>query len=171
MSPHVGSHAPDFTASDQDGQTVRLANLRGKPVVLYFYPRASTPGCTIEARKFRDAYARIQELGAVVLGVSPDTIKAQKKFQINEGLPFPLLADADRTLALAYGVIREKSMYGRLFKGVSRMTFIIDGEGVVRRVFEQVKPKEHAAEVIAALEELGTASLAPSGDEEKAAEK
>ena len=153
-TPLPGSPAPDFTATDQDGETVHLAALRGTPVVLYFYPRASTPGCTIEAREFRDAMSEFKRRGVAVIGVSPDTARAQKKFQQHECLPFPLLADADRTVANAYGVIRQRSMYGRLFNGVSRITFLIDAQGTVQRVFDPVKPKGHAAAVLAALDEM-----------------
>ena len=151
----AGQSAPEFEATDQEQRTVRLADFRGRPLVLYFYPRASTPGCTVEARGFRDLYAELQRRGAAVVGVSPDTVRAQKKFCDHERLPFPLLADHDRELARRYGVLQEKSLYGRLFLGVARTTFLIGPDGVVRRVFAKVKVKEHARQVLDALATLG----------------
>ncbi|MGN6592820.1 MAG: thioredoxin-dependent thiol peroxidase [Terriglobales bacterium] len=151
----AGDPAPDFSLPDQDGQTRRLRDFRGRPLVLFFYPRASTSGCTTEAQGFRDHYAEFQRLGVAVVGASPDTVAAQKKFAVNEKLPFPLLADAERSLCAAWGVLGEKSMYGRKFLGVVRTTVLVDPKGVVRRVLSKVKPAGHAEEVLRALTSLG----------------
>src|SRR5256885_15354341 len=141
--------APEFTSLDQNGEKVALKDYKGKWVVLYFYPRADTPGCTIEACSFRDSFKRVEKIGAVVLGVSPDTPKAQKKFD----LPFTLVADADKTICNAYGVIQEKNMYGKKVMGVARTTFIIGPNGRIRHVFRKVKPEGHAEEVLEYLKE------------------
>jgi thioredoxin-dependent peroxiredoxin len=146
-----GQPAPDFTLADQDGQPRRLSEFRGRPVVLYFYPRASTSGCTIEAREFRDAHSQFQRRGVVVLGISPDTVKAQKKFYEAERLYFPLLADEKRAVAERYGLVKEKTMYGRKVTGVARTTLVLDKDGVIQRLFTAVKPAGHAAEVLQAL--------------------
>ncbi|MGH2610290.1 MAG: thioredoxin-dependent thiol peroxidase, partial [Tepidiformaceae bacterium] len=137
-----------------DGGTVRLAELKGRPVVLYFYPRDDTPGCTKEACSFRDAWADVQETGAVVLGISPDGVASHQRFREKYRLPFPLLADTDHAVAAAYGAWGAKSMYGRKYEGILRTTFVIDGAGTVRRVFEKVKPEGHAADVLAAVQQL-----------------
>jgi thioredoxin-dependent peroxiredoxin len=129
-----------------------LADHRGKKVVVFFYPKADTPGCTKEACGFRDEWSRFRERNAVVVGVSPDSTTAQSKFQSRYSLPFPLIADADHKVAESYGVWGEKSMYGRTYMGVNRTTFLIDEEGRVARVWEKVKPEGHASEVWAALE-------------------
>lgn len=147
----AGEPAPDFSLPDQEGREIHLHDLGGQPVVLFFYPRASTSGCTLEARGFRDAHARFRRRGVAVLGASPDTVKAQKRFAESEKLPFPLLADADRSLCQRYGVLQEKSMYGRKFLGVVRTTFLIGADGVIRRVFEKVTPAGHADAVLQAL--------------------
>lgn len=149
-----GCPAPDFTTADQDGDLVRLGEFQGRPVVLFFYPRAGTSGCTVEAREFRDAHARFQRLGVVVLGASPDTVKAQKKFQEKESLPFPLLADEKREIAELYGVLKEKNMYGRKVIAVARTTVLIGRDGVVRRVLSRVKPEGHAEEVLREIQAL-----------------
>ncbi|MGD0981669.1 MAG: thioredoxin-dependent thiol peroxidase [Solirubrobacteraceae bacterium] len=149
-----GDVAPDFELPDQDGQTVRLSELRGKPVVLYFYPKADTPGCTIQACGVRDHKADYAAAHAVVLGVSPDPVKAIRKFADTHALGFPLLSDLDHATAEAYGVWVEKSMYGRTYWGMQRATFVIDAAGVVRHVIPKVKPKTHDDEVLAALTEL-----------------
>jgi peroxiredoxin Q/BCP len=149
-----GQPAPDFELLDQDGEPVRLSALRGKPVVLYFYPKADTPGCTTQACGIRDHRADYAAAHAVVLGVSPDPVKAIKKFADKHGLEFPLLSDSEHTTADAYGVWVEKSMYGRTYWGMQRATFIIDGEGVVRHVIPKVTPKTHDDEVLAALAAL-----------------
>lgn len=132
-----------------------LAEFAGHPLVLYFYPRAGTSGCTVEAQEFREHYARFRRRGIAVVGASPDTIAAQKKFAQHESLPFPLLADAERRLCRDYGVLRQKSMYGRKFLGVVRTTFLVDGAGVVRQLLAPVKPVGHAALVLVQLQELG----------------
>src|SRR5271155_3239208 len=149
----INDKAPEFTLPDQNGDEVSLKDFRGKYVVLYFYPRADTPGCTIEACEFRDSFKRSEKLGAVVLGVSPDEPKALKKFEDKFGLPFTLLGDADKKVGNAYGVIQEKNMYGKKVMGVARTTFIIGPDGKVKHIFNKVKPEGHAAEVLAYLKE------------------
>ena len=144
----INDKAPEFTARDQNGETVTLKNFRGKWVVLYFYPRADTPGCTIEACSFRDSFRKIEKAGAIVLGVSPDQPAAQKKFEQKYDLPFTLLADADKKICEAYGVIQEKNMYGRKVMGVARTTFVIGPDGKIKHVFRKVKPEGHADEVL-----------------------
>ncbi len=143
--------APDFELQADDGSTVRLSDLRGRKVVLYFYPKDDTPGCTIEACEFRDRNQDLAASGAVVLGVSPDTVESHRKFRDKYGLDFRLLADTDHRVAEAYGVWQQKSMYGRKYWGVARTTFLIDEEGRIARVFEKVKPAGHAAEVLEAI--------------------
>jgi len=147
--PQVGKKAPAFSAPSSDGKTTRLADLKGKVVVLYFYPKDNTPGCTTEACGFRDAYARLAESGIIVLGVSPDSLDSHRKFVEKLHLPFPLLADTDQTICKAYGVWQEKSMYGKKYMGVARITFVIDKEGKLAHVFEKVKPQGHEEEVLA----------------------
>ena len=154
MSPTEGEKAPDFTLESDEGKQVSLKALRGKPVVLYFYPKDDTSGCTTEACEFRDLFPRFRKGGAVVLGVSPDDVKSHVKFKKKYELPFTLLADTEKEVAQAYGVWKEKSMYGRKYMGVERTTFLIDAEGKVARVFEKVKPAGHAAEVEQALAAL-----------------
>jgi peroxiredoxin Q/BCP len=149
-----GTQAPDFTLPDQDGEPVTLADLRGETVVLYFYPKADTPGCTTQACGIRDHQADYQAAGARVLGVSPDPVAAVKKFHGGQGLSFTLLADEDHAVCERYGVWAEKSMYGRTYMGAQRATFIIDASGAVARVFPKVSPKTHDEVVLAALEEL-----------------
>jgi len=148
------STAPDFTLPADDGGSVTLSALRGRNVVLFFYPKDDTSGCTKEACEFRDALPRFEGLDAVVLGVSPDDVKSHQKFRAKYELPYSLLADTEHAVADAYGVWKEKSMYGRKYWGNERTTFLIDREGRVARVFEKVKPEGHAAEVAAAIEEL-----------------
>jgi thioredoxin-dependent peroxiredoxin len=147
----TGTPAPDFELPDQDGNPVRLSDLRGQEVVLYFYPKASTPGCTIQACGVRDHQADYGATGATVLGVSPDPVKKVKKFHDDEALNFTLLADEDHAVCELYGVWGEKSMYGRTYMGAMRSTFIIDAAGVVRHVIEKASPKTHDDEVLAAL--------------------
>ena len=144
----INDKAPEFTARDQNGETVSLRNFHGKWVVLYFYPRADTPGCTIEACSFRDSFRRIEKTGAVVLGVSPDEPGAQKKFEEKYNLPFTLIADADKKICKAYGVIEEKNMYGKKVMGVARTTFVIGPDGKIKHVFRRVKPEGHADQVL-----------------------
>lgn len=150
---NVNDKAPAFSLQDENGKEVSLQGLRGKIVVLYFYPRADTPGCTVQACAFRDTYKQIQKTGAVLLGVSPDTVKAQKKFQEKFQLPFPLLADADKKVAESYGVVQEKNMYGKKVMGIARTTFVIGPEGKIQHIFPKVKPEGHAVEVLAYLKE------------------
>ena len=145
-----GNAAPDFTATNTDGATVRLKDLRGKKVVLYFYPKDDTPGCTKEACSFRDSFAQFRKQGIEVIGVSTDSEASHKKFTTKYKLPFTLLADTDHSIADAYGVYGEKKFMGRTYMGVKRMTFLIDEKGKVRKVFEKVKPDVHAQEVLEA---------------------
>jgi peroxiredoxin Q/BCP len=144
----VNDKAPEFTLPDQNGEEISLKQYRGKYVVLYFYPRADTPGCTIEACEFRDAYKKMQKSGAILLGISPDTSKAQNKFAEKFDLPFTLLADADKKVANAYQTVKEKNMYGKKVMGVARMTFIIGPEGKIIHIFDKVKPEGHAEQVL-----------------------
>ena len=146
-----GEPAPDFTLRADTGEDVTLSSLKGSPVVLYFYPRDDTPGCTKQACGLRDVYPELQERGATVLGVSPDTEASHIKFREKYGLPFPLLADPDHEVAERYGVWVEKNMYGKKRMGIKRSTFVIDGEGNVARAMLGVKPDDHAEEVLAAL--------------------
>jgi len=146
--------APDFTLPDQDGKRMSLSDLRGQTVVLYFYPRADTPGCTIQACGVRDRGADYAALGARVLGVSPDEVKAVGRFAEKFDLDFTLLADADHAVADAYGTWVEKRNYGKTYWGVQRATFVIDGEGRIARVFPKVSPKTHDDVVLEALAEL-----------------
>ena len=152
-----GADAPDFELPDQDGTPVRLSDLRGWRVVLYFYPRADTPGCTTQACGIRDHAADYDAAGAVVLGVSPDTVAAVKRFRDKQSLGFTLLADEDHAVAERYGVWAEKSMYGRTSFGNLRATFILDEAGVVGHVIPKVSPKTHDDVVLAALAELPAA--------------
>jgi len=152
---NINDKAPEFTLPDQNGKEVSLNSLRGKYVVLFFYPRADTPGCTIEACEFRDSYKKIQQTGALILGISPDEPKDQKKFEEKFSLPFPLLGDADKKVCNAYGVMQEKNMYGKKVMGVARTTFIIGPEGNIKHIFYKVKPEGHAEEVLAYLKEAG----------------
>jgi len=153
--PEAGDPAPEFALSDQSGETVALADFRGQWVVLYFYPRADTPGCTTQACSVRDRSAEYAQRGARVLGVSPDEVDAIAKFDDKYGLGFTLLADPDHVVADAYGVWGEKSMYGKKYMGVQRSTFVIDPEGKVAQVFPKVQPKTHDDLVLGALDEFG----------------
>ena len=149
-----GSKAPDFTLPAHDGTKVKLSGLRGRPVVLYFYPKDDTPGCTREACGFRDAQAKLAKHGAVVLGVSPDGPESHAKFRAKYELPFTLLCDVDHKVAEKYGAWREKNMYGKKSMGIARSTFIIDAEGRVARVFKAVKVDGHDEQVLEALADL-----------------
>jgi|SRR3954451_18893762 len=153
----AGESAPDFTLPDQDGNDVTLSELRGQTVVLYFYPRADTPGCTTQACGIRDRRADYAATGARVLGVSPDEVTAVKKFADKFDLDFTLLADADHAVADSYGTWVEKSMYGKKYWGVQRATFVIDTDGKVAKVFPKVSPKTHDDVVLGALSELAAA--------------
>ncbi len=148
----VGDRAPSFALPDQDGKVVRLSDFAGTSVVLYFYPKDDTPGCTTQACGMRDNWARVKAAGAVVLGVSPDAPAKHVAFRKKFDLPFPLLADIDHAVAEAYGAWGEKSMYGKQYFGILRTTFIIDGDGVIRHLFEKVKPAGHADQVQKALD-------------------
>ena len=146
-----GDNAPDFTLSSDAGEEVTLSSLRGRPVVLYFYPRDDTPGCTAQACGIRDAYGEFEQAGAVVLGVSPDSVSKHVKFKDKYDLPFTLLADPEHELAERYGVWAEKKYMGRSYMGVNRTTFVIGPDGAVVKVMENVKPATHADDVLAAL--------------------
>jgi thioredoxin-dependent peroxiredoxin len=150
-----GDQAPDFALPDQDGRELRLEDFRGKPVVLFFYPKASTPGCTTQACGVRDHQADYAQAHAVVLGLSPDPVAKIKKFHDEQSLNFPLLADEGHHVADAYGVWVEKSMYGRKYFGNERTTFLLGSDGVVVEVLRRVKPAEHDALVLGALRESG----------------
>lgn len=147
----TGDKAPAFSLATDTGETVSLKDFKGKPVVLYFYPKDDTTGCTLEACEFRDSWGAVTKAGAVVLGVSPDSVTSHQKFKKKYELPFPLLADEGHAVADSYGVWGEKSMYGRKYQGILRTTFLIGGDGRIVRIFEKVKPRGHAAEVLAAL--------------------
>jgi thioredoxin-dependent peroxiredoxin len=153
----AGTTAPDFTLPDQDGEAVTLSALRGRPVVVYFYPKADTPGCTTQACGVRDHQADYDAAGATVLGISPDPKAKVKRFHTKQSLTFRLLADEDHVVCEAYGVWVEKSMYGRTYWGAQRATFVVDEVGALRHVIPKASPKTHDAEVLAALAELATA--------------
>jgi peroxiredoxin Q/BCP len=147
----VGQKAPDFTVMDDQGEKIKLADLKGKKVVLYFYPKDDTPGCTKEACAFRDGIDKIKKRGAVVLGVSADSVESHKKFKSKFDLNFPLLADSDKKMIEAYGVWKEKSMYGKKYMGIERTTFVIDENGKIAHIFPKVKVDQHYDEVLEAL--------------------
>lgn len=150
----VGKSAPTFSLDTDAGEKLSLKDLKGRPVVLYFYPKDDTPGCTVEACEFRDAFPRFKGSKAVILGISPDSVKSHQKFKEKFDLPFTLLADEDHAIAEKYGVWQKKSMYGRTYMGIARTTFVIDKDGKVAKIFEKVKPKGHAEEVEQAIDEL-----------------
>ena len=152
----AGSTAPDFSGETQGGETIRLKDFLGKPVVLFFYPKDDTSGCTVEACGFRDHYPAVLKSGAAVIGISPDPVKSHLKFATKFELPYPLLADPEKKVVSAYGVWVEKSMYGKKYMGVARTTFIVDAKGKIAQVFEKVKPEGHAEAVLAALKTLGS---------------
>jgi peroxiredoxin Q/BCP len=147
-----GKPAPDFALQSDSGETVKLSELRGQPVVLYFYPKDDTPGCTAQACGIRDAYGEFRKAGAVVLGVSPDDERSHVKFREKYELPFTLLADPDHGVAEQYGVWGEKKYMGKTYMGVNRSTFVIDADGTVKKVMHDVKPATHADDVLAVLE-------------------
>lgn len=147
----AGTPAPEFSLQDETGAARRLSDFRGRAVLLYFYPKDDTPGCTAEACNFRDDYSAYEQAGVVILGVSPDTVRSHARFKAKFQLPFPLLADPDHTVADAYEVWGLKKFMGREFTGVFRTTFLIDPEGIIQHVFENVKPAEHSREVLALL--------------------
>ena len=146
-----GDLAPDIRLQDDEGKPFELSKLRGKTVVLYFYPKADTSGCTLESKEFSASAKQFADRDAVIVGVSPDKVDAQCKFKTKYGFSFPLLADVDHKTAEAYGVWKEKSMYGRKYMGIERSTFLIDKDGKIRKVFSKVKPAGHAQEVLAVL--------------------
>jgi peroxiredoxin Q/BCP len=154
--PRPGSPAPDFELLDHVGKPVRLSQFRGKLVVLYFYPRDDTPGCTREACSFRDDIARYQKEGAVILGVSPDSPESHSRFRDKFHIPFPLLADEDHKVSRAYGVWGKKKFMGKEYMGLKRTTFVVGPQGDIRRVFEGVRTDGHSQEVLSALRDLGT---------------
>ena len=144
----VGDKAPFFTGIDDQGKKVELKNFRGKKVILYFYPKDNTPGCTQESCDFRDVISRIKKKDTVVLGVSPDSVASHQKFKVKFSLPFPLISDEDHKIAMAYGTWQEKSMYGKKYMGIVRSTFVIDGNGLIFQVYEKVKVKGHVDAVL-----------------------
>ena len=153
MELKIGQKAPDFMALNDKGEKVKLADLKGKKVVLYFYPKDDTPGCTKEACAFRDGIDEIKSRGAIVLGVSADSVDSHKKFKNKFDLNFPLLADSDKKMVEGYGVWKEKSMYGKKYMGIERTTFIIDENGKIAHIFPKVKVDQHFDEVVDALGE------------------
>ncbi len=144
----AGDKAPDFSAKDQNGQTISLGDFKGKTVILYFYPKDDTPGCTAEACDFRDNYQSLVGKGFEVIGVSTDDEKSHKKFETKYNLPFPLIADTDQTIVEAYGVWGEKNMYGKKYMGTVRTTFIIDGDGIIKEVINKVDTKAASQQVL-----------------------
>ncbi|GAB4516169.1 MAG: thioredoxin-dependent thiol peroxidase [Allomuricauda sp.] len=145
----VGDKVPDFSAKDQDGNTINLSDYKGKKLVVFFYPKANTPGCTAEACNLRDNYQELQAQGYELLGVSADSEKKQSNFKEKYDFPFPLLADEDHTVINAFGVWGPKKFMGKEYDGIHRTTFIVDGNGVVENVIEKVKTKDHAAQILA----------------------
>ncbi len=154
-----GTLAPDFTLPDENGAPRRLLDFRGKPVVLYFYPKDDTPGCTTEACGFRDDYEAYVKAGVLVVGVSPDSPASHARFKQKHRLPFPLLADEDHRVCQQYGVWGQKRFMGRDYEGVLRTTFVIDAQGRIAATFENVRPAEHSAEVLAAVRALSASAL------------
>jgi len=148
MSLEVGQMAPDFEAKIEIGETIKLSDFKGKKVILYFYPKDNTPGCTAQACNLRDNYEALQKAGYVVLGISSDSEKSHQKFIEKQSLPFSLIADEDKTVHELYGTWVEKSMYGRKYMGTARTTFVIDEEGKIEEIIEKVKTKDHTAQII-----------------------
>jgi thioredoxin-dependent peroxiredoxin len=159
----VGDKAPEFSLPDEAGTTVSLKSLKGTPVVLYFYPKDDTPGCTKEACDFRDSKQRLRKAGAVVLGVSLDGAESHKKFIAKFDLPFSLLCDEDASVSKAYGVYKQKNMYGKKYWGIERSTFVIDGRGVITALFRKVKVDGHVDEVLAVLKKQGSGQQSAVG--------
>jgi thioredoxin-dependent peroxiredoxin len=149
-----GIKAPAFTLPDQNGNKVSLNDFSGKNIVLYFYPKDDTSGCTKEACQFRDAFPKFKGVNAVIMGISPDTVESHKKFEQKYKLPFTLLADEKKSVVEKYGVWKEKSMYGRKYMGVERTTFVIDGDGKIKKIFNKVKVPDHDKQVLEALKDL-----------------
>ena len=150
----IGDPIPDFEAPVTGGGTVRLSALRGKPVVLYFYPKDKTPGCTVESQEFRDLHPRFKRAGALVFGISRDSLKSHESFKAAECMPFELISDPDEQLCSLFDVMRLKNMYGKQVRGIERSTFLIDGEGRLHREWRKVKVEGHAAEVLEAVKAL-----------------
>jgi thioredoxin-dependent peroxiredoxin len=159
-----GQPAPDFRLASDEGESVTLSDLRGSPVVVYFYPRDDTPGCTRQARGIRDTWGEFERAGAIVLGVSPDSSKSHAKFREKHGLPFTLLADEDHAVAEQYGVWVEKRFAGKKYMGIERSTFVIDEDGNVAKVLRRVKPDEHADDVLETLRELSATQSLRTGE-------
>ena len=143
-----GSNAPQFTLDDQDGKPVSLSDYKGQKVLLWFYPKASTPGCTIEGQQFRDEFKNFQEKNTIILGMSADSVKSQKNFCSKQEFPFALLSDPEKTTIRDYEAIGLKKMYGREYEGIFRISYLIDENGLIEKAYEKVKPKEHAKEVL-----------------------
>jgi len=154
MALKVGDKAPAFKLKNQDGETISLSDLKGKPVVLYFYPKDDTPGCTKEACNFRDEFPKFGKLNAEIIGISADSVDSHKKFADKYKLPFNLLADEKKEIVEKYGVWKEKNMYGRKYMGIERTTFIIDANGKISKIFPKVKVDDHNKEIMDALKEL-----------------
>jgi peroxiredoxin Q/BCP len=154
MAAIENSPAPNFSVKSSDGKTVSLKSLAGKKVVLYFYPKDDTPGCTTEACNFRDSFAEFKKAGALIYGISPDDLESHDKFIAKFKLPFPLLADPDHAMAEAFGVWKEKSMYGKKYMGIERTTFVLDAKGRIVKIFPKVKVAEHHTEVLEVLSTL-----------------
>ncbi|MBX2954604.1 MAG: thioredoxin-dependent thiol peroxidase [Cyclobacteriaceae bacterium] len=171
MALPIGSKAPDFTVNDQDGKSVKLSDFKGKKVVLYFYPKDQTPGCTAEACNLRDNYKILQKQGYEVLGVSTDNEKSHQKFIAKEKLPFRLLADVDKTLHTKYGTWVEKSMYGRKYMGTARVTFIIDEKGIINEIIEKVDTKNHTDQILKGIGTSPTKAAKKSAPKKKATAK
>jgi len=150
-----GLKAPSFTGKDQDGKKISLADFKGKKVVLYFYPQDNTPTCTLQACNLRDNFSALQKEGIVVIGVSPDEVAKHKKFETKFELPFTLLADPELSIIDKYGVWGEKSMYGKNYMGLLRTTFLIDENGIIKKIFSKPKSKEHSEEILKAWKEIG----------------
>ncbi len=150
----VGTRAPDFESKDHNGASFRLSDLKGKKVILYFYPKDFTPGCTKEAQNLRDAYKELQEKGFEIIGVSPDSVESHKKFVEKHQLPFRLIADEEKKIVRLYGVWGEKKRFGKTYEGVHRITYLIDEEGIIRGVIKKVKPSEHAQQILAAWDKI-----------------
>src|SRR5690554_445296 len=148
MSLNIGDTAPDFETKDQFNNTVRLSDFEGKKVVLYFYPKDNTPGCTTQACNLRDNYEAFQKAGYVILGISSDSIRSHQKFAEKQNLPFQLLADEDKSVHELYGTWVEKQMFGRKYMGTARTTFVIDGDGIIEDIITKVKTKEHSTQIL-----------------------
>lgn len=155
MPVNTGDIAPAFSLPDQNGNTVTLDDFKGKTVILYFYPKDDTSGCTKEACQFRDSFPSFKEMNAVILGVSPDSVKSHKKFADKYNLSFSLLSDEDKSVIEKYDVWKEKSMYGRKYMGVERTTFVIDKKGKIRKVYNKVKVPDHDKQILETLKEIG----------------